>query len=322
MSLDYTKVSNFDLESLAPGKVTRLGLEIMESPLGVITYLPLMVAKGVHPGPVVGFTAAVHGNELNGIRVIHKLFKELDSDVSQLSGIIIGVPIVNIPGYMRNQREFNDGFDLNRIMPGKADGNSSEQFAYKFINTVIAKMDYLIDLHTASFGRVNSLYVRANMEDDEVAKMAYLQDPQIIVNNKGEDNSLRGAASRMGVKSITVEVGDPQKFQRKLIKFSLVGIHNILSSLNMLPLDEEGSEYDPVICGRSYWMYTDRGGMLEVYPDVCESVKKGQKVAQLTNAFGDLLKEYFSPEDGVVVGRSTNPVSQTGGRILHLGVPK
>jgi hypothetical protein len=67
-----------------------------------------------------------------------------------------------------------------------AAGTRSEQFCYYFGERIISKLDYLIDLHTASFGRVNSFYVRANMLDAAIAKMARLVRPQIIVHNKGQ----------------------------------------------------------------------------------------------------------------------------------------
>jgi len=33
------------------------------------------------------------------------------------------------------------------------------------------------------------------------------------------------------------------------------------------------------------------------------------------------LREYVAPHDGIVVGRSVNPVGPSGARILHLGMP-
>ena len=40
----------------------------------------------------------------------------------------------------------------------------------------------------------------------------------------------------------------------------------------------------------------------------------------MKNIFGDVVKEYTAPENGVVIGKSVNPVNQSGGRILHLGI--
>lgn len=313
-------IEKLDLRKAHVGKVTKFNFHIVDNGLGFPVYLPVIVAKGEKPGKVLGFTAAVHGNELNGVKVIHKLMQELESEIHTLRGTIVAVPVVNMFGALSSQRVFNNGYDLNRIMPGKAKGNSSDQYVNRFIKQIVTKFDYLVDLHTASFGRINSLYVRADLEDPISKKMALLQHPQIIVHNKGKDGSLRGAAAKLGIPAITVEVGDPQRFQRKLIRESLVGIHNILSYLQMLPSEEYHPEQSPVICQKSFWLYTDKGGLLETYPNLTDVVSKGDKIASLYDLFGTKLKDYYTSHKGVVVGKSVNPISQTGARIIHLGV--
>jgi hypothetical protein len=72
-------------------------------------------------------------------------------------------------------------------------------------------------LHTADEGRVNSLFVRANMNDPIVSKLAFLQNPQIIVHQDTMDKSLRNQAMKIGIKAISVEVGNPHTFQKRFI---------------------------------------------------------------------------------------------------------
>ncbi|MGB1283579.1 MAG: peptidase M14, partial [Polaribacter sp.] len=70
----------------------------------------------------------------------------------------------------------------------------------------------------------------------------------------------------------------------------------------------------------SYWMYMEEGGFLEVLVDLKQQIKKGDKIAIVKNAFGKVIKEYFAPENGIIIGKSTNPANMNGGRIVHLGV--
>jgi len=311
-------VREFDVEDLPKGEVSRLRVTMVTNALGQLLSLPVIVIKGKKPGPVLGITAAVHGDELNGLQTIHRVLQEIS--VTHLSGTIVAVPVVNLPGFLNNVREFTDGSDLNRVMPGKLHGNIGEIFAHRFTKKITKKLDYLIDLHTASFGRVNSLYVRADLSEKKTAVMAKLQNPQIIVNHVGRDGTLRGAAAVLGIPAITVEIGNPILLQSKLIKSSLVGITNVLSHLKMIQRKEKIYHHKTVICKKSYWMRTDQGGILEVFPQVTDLVKKGELIARVQNIFGDLLREYVAPEDGIVVGKSINPVNQTGSRILHLGI--
>ena len=205
-------------------------------------------------------------------------------------------------------------------MPGRPDGNVSEVYAWRIVHRIIKEFDYLVDLHTASNGRINSYYIRADMDDQKVEKMALLQNAQIIVHNPPSDGTLRGTADEMGIPAITIEAGNPNTFQKGMILDGLTGIHNLLAYLGMTNNAFVEPEEETVLCKKSYWIYTDSGGIMTVHPRVTDFVKKNDCIATLRNIFGDVTREYFAPEDGVVIGQSINPINQTGGRILHLGI--
>lgn len=319
-ALIQKKINEFKIEETPKGEIVHYWLKLTTNALGESIRLPVMVARGHIDGPILGLTAAVHGNELNGISVIQKLFNDLDP--KQMKGTIVGVPVVNLGAFFQGQREFNDGVDLNRIMPGKKNGNTSEVFAYRFINLLVKKFDYLLDLHTASFGRVNSFYIRSDMNNKIPQELAYLQDAEIIVHSEASDGTLRGAAEALGIPAITIEVGNPNRFQKKLIRSGLVGVHNVLSHLKITDDEVEESSKVTITCKKSYWIYTNTGGLLTVYVDLVEKVKKGQHIATIKDIFGNVIEDYFAPEDGVIVGKSVNPVNQTGGRVVHLGIIK
>ncbi|MCA9563814.1 MAG: hypothetical protein KC561_10010, partial [Myxococcales bacterium] len=82
-----------------------------------------------------------------------------------------------------------------------------------------------------------------------------------------------------------------------------------------------GENREPIMCSSSRWLYTDYGGLLKVKPDLLEEVRVGDVIARQTDIFGQQVKEYVSPESGFVIGKSVNPVSPSGARIVHLGTP-
>lgn len=316
---DVHRMKKLDLDVLSAGRVHRVHVELVADGLGEDLLIPILVAKGRREGPCFGITAAVHGNELNGIRVIHDLFEHID--VQALRGTVVGVLVVNLPGLHQHQREFVDGRDLNHRFPGVEDGNIAQVYVHRVIDRIVTQFDRLVDLHTASFGRVNSLYVRADMTHRVAAQMAYLQRPQIIVHNPASDHTLRGAAMELNIPAITIEIGDPQLFQARLVRSTRRGLRAVLTHARMLPKKAVVAGPVPVLCSHSKWMYTDRGGLLDVLPETAAPVVTGERIAILRNAFGDLRREYYAQEDGIVVGKSVNPVGQTGARILHLGTP-
>jgi predicted deacylase len=310
-------IASLSPDLVSRGTIKHFWLHLVNDGLGAPVYIPVIIARGRKDGPVVGLTAAVHGNELNGIPVIQKVFTEID--VNLLCGTVIGVPVVNVPSFFRRKRRFIDGVDLNHIMPGKKNGNVSQVYAYRFMQRVVRQFDYLLDLHTASFGRINSYYIRADLNNEQTKKMALLQNSQIIVNNPPSDGTLRGAAAELGIHAITLEVGNPNLFQKGMIRSSLTGIHNLLVYLGMTEGDIDEAIVAPVICSDSYWLYTSSGGLLSVLPNITDKIKQDQLIGIMRNVFGEVVAEYHAPEDGVVIGKSVSPVNQTGGRILHLG---
>ncbi len=313
-------INEFNLYDIPKGSIKHYWLNIVHDGLGESIRIPLIVARGKKDGPTMGLTAAVHGNELNGIPVIQRLFTEID--IQELRGAVVGVPVVNVPSFLRKKRRFIDGVDLNHIMPGKKDGRVSEIYAYRFINRLVRHFDYLMDLHTASFGRINSYYVRADMNTPATKELALLQNADIIVHNPPSDGTLRGAANELGIPAITLEVGNPSIYQRKLIRSGIEGIHNVLCHLKMIDDEIEAVEKETVICKSSYWIYTDSGGLLNVQAKLLDRLKANENIGHIRDVFGQKIKDYYAPEAGIVVGKSVSPVNQSGGRILHLGIVK
>lgn len=310
---------DLNIDELEAGEVHRIHVHLTDNSLGVPWRLPVIVVKGAKKGPILGLTAALHGDELNGISTIFKLIQEVDPQ--KLTGALVLCPISNIPGYQRNQRYFSDSVDLNRIMPGSPTGATSRLYAHYFTSKVVNRFDYLLDLHTASHGRVNSLYIRADLENEETRTLAYLQNPQIIVQKFDEEGTLRGWASEQGIPAITIEIGNPNAFQHTLIDETLEGIINTMTHLKML----EGEVKDMVsdettVCDNSYWIYSSKGGLVDVLPNLAEMIKKDQTIAIVYDLFGQVREKIRADRDGIVIGKNIRPNCEAGTRILHLGV--
>ncbi len=318
-------VETINLENLPSGQVSKLWLKIIDNGLSQPINVPIIIAKGNQSGPVLGLTAAIHGNELNGIRVIQEVIESID--LSSLKGVILAVPGLNQVAITQDRRRFYDHEDLNRIFPGKEKGTRSQQFVWQFNKKILPHLDFLIDMHTASFGRVNSLYVRGDFANEDIKSMAMLQDADIVLKSKGPSagvstsatRTLRAEATLQGIPTITVEYGNPQVFQKDMIERGVNGVKNVMSWLKM----QDGIQpisTNATICERSYWIYVDRGGILEVPVALKQIVEKDEVIGILRNPFGEIITTYSAPERGIVIGKSTNPINMSGGRIIHLGI--
>jgi len=319
-----TIIKNLEEVTNEPG-IHHYWLELATNTYGYPVLVPLIVMQGKSKGPTLGLTAALHGNELNGIPMIHRLIENID--FQKLKGRIIAIPGINAISILMNERRFIDEEDLNRNFPGKEAGNESQQYVYKIAKNILPAFDFHIDMHTASFGRINTLYVRADFKSDTLKMMAKLQQPDIILNSPSPSSpnastwTIRGEAGFYGIPSITVEYGNPQVYQPELIQRGYLGIRNTLSWLKMY--DEQmisDLKDEAVYCKKSYWIYMKEGGFLEVLVDLNQKIEQGQKIAIVKNGFGQILNEYHAPESGIIIGKSTNPANMSGGRIIHLGI--
>jgi predicted deacylase len=101
--------------------------------------------KGRSPGSRLLITGGVHGDEFEPMAAVRRLMSAIDAE--QLHGDVTLIPVVNEPAFRRGQRTAEDGLDLARVCPGRADGSITEQIAHE-LSRYIRAADLYIDLHT------------------------------------------------------------------------------------------------------------------------------------------------------------------------------
>ncbi len=298
------------------GERADITVPLYEDALGHDVVLPFVLIHGARPGPVVGVSAAVHGDELNGIRIIHELATRLDPKT--MRGSVLCAPVVNVPAFLAGQRRFTDGNDLNHSFPGKKGGRPAEQYAAAFVKTFLPPCDVIVDIHTASQGRVNSYYVRADLLDTGVREIAMLMNADIVLHVRGGDGTLRNAARLRRTPSITVEAGNPLAFQGKMVNRGAEGVLNLLRHMRIID-GEIHVPQPPVICSSSQWLRTESGGILDLKVDLTERIDRNAVVAISRDPFGHERSTYRAPHAGIVIGMARNPVAVPGTRYCHLG---
>lgn len=306
---------DLDLSSFPKGLSTGW-ITIVSNSFGNDINVPIMIFKGKQSGPTLCLTAVLHGDELNGLSVIQKVFKKVTAN--NLRGTLVGIPVANVPGFLRKERLFTDGRDLNHCFPGSNKGAQSQVYAYNFFEKIIKKCDYLIDLHTARVDNLNTFHARADLSNTKIRNIAQLLNAQIILDSTGGEGTLRYQATLNNIPAITCELGNPSKFQGKLISEAILGITNCMIHLGMLQGDYKPTQ-ELVICKGSQRINTTQGGVLTVLPKLGQVVQKGEKIAIVKDIFGTIIEEYFAPRNGIVIGKNNSPVNPEGSRILHLG---
>lgn len=249
----YPVIEYLDLNDVPANTVSRYWISAAEAQGGLPYLLPILVARGsegsLDTGRRLSLSASIHGDELNGIPVVQRVFAALSDVVSSgnFNGTVVGLPTQNPNGNILNQRNFfsssNNGFftNLNRVFPGTsiAEGGSiATSYAYTIWNNVWANtsnVDIAVDFHTLSTGSNGPLWAYADVRLDGVQRLADLAQPDVIKIDPGEPGSIETTWVDYGVPAITLEIGPAKNWNQTLIKRSEEFVWRLLEDLAMLP---------------------------------------------------------------------------------------
>jgi predicted deacylase len=302
---------------VAPGEARELRLEAGELYTADPLYVPMTVVRGERPGPTVALTAAVHGDELNGVAVIRDLLNDGDLTPERIAGTVVAIPVVNVPGFIRQSRLLPDRRDLNRSFPGSDGGSLTARLAHLLYTEVVQPADYLLDLHTAGGERSNHPQVRVDLGHAPSYALAKLFGCPLTIHGRGPAGSLRRAAAEAGVPAITYEAGAPRVFERRHIDDGLTGCRNVLLALGVIP----GEPQEPPVrltVKKTSWLRAQAGGMIDLQVGLGEPVTRGQTISINTNPFGRERSQLVAPWAGVVLGLSRLPLVHPGDAVCHL----
>ena len=302
---------------VSPGTARRLSWSATELFEGVPVSTPVLVVNGKLPGPTLCLTAAVHGDELNGIEMVRRVMHDIDPQ--KLSGAIIGVPIVNVQGFRRGSRYLPDRRDLNRYFPGNSKGSAAARIAHSLFAEVITHCDALVDIHTGSFERANLPQIRADLRDPDVVTLTLGFGSMVVLHNEPMSGTLRHAATQLGIPTVTVEAGGPSQLELGEVKHGVKGIKILLTTLGMVKKTRLWGDPEPVYY-RSSWVRVDNGGILLADVSLGSTVRKGDLLGTITDPMNNARTELRSPYAGRIIGMARNQVVMPGFAAFHVGI--
>ena len=300
-----------------PATSTRLQWKPVSDISDLTVPTPVLVINGANDGPTLCLTAAVHGDELNGIEIIRRVMYNIDPKL--LSGKLIGVPVVNLLGFQRNSRYLPDRRDLNRAFPGEPNGSLAARIAHSLFNEVITKCDRLIDLHTGSMLRTNLPQIRAEMTNPAVAEFVQNFDDMLVIHSESEGGMLRTAANNAGIAAITMEVGESMRIQVDQIKAGTYSINSFLARTGMYSRMFTWGKAQPAYY-KSQWVRVSKGGILFSDAKLGDFVKKGDPLGKVTNPINNKTHSVRSTVNGRIIGMAIDQVVMPGFAAYHIGI--
>jgi predicted deacylase len=275
------------------------------------TQIPVTTISGTHPGPVLALIAGNHGYEYPPILALQELRAHIDT--GELSGTLILVHAANMPSFLGRTVYFSpvDGKNLNRVYPGLADGTVSQRIAYAITREVIAKADYVLDLHCGDGNESLRPYVyqavtgEAKM-DAAIARLALAFGIDHILIDRGRPTDpahslyCSTTAITRGKPAIVVESGLLGQCDAESVARIVYGVRGVMRELKMTASGPPPLE-KPVFLEPSAVVASPATGILYPLVERDQMVTKGTVLARITDFFGVEIALVESPLSGKVL---------------------
>ncbi|MCK5812670.1 MAG: succinylglutamate desuccinylase/aspartoacylase family protein [Cocleimonas sp.] len=308
-----------------PGERRSIDIELPPLYTHTSVTMPVHVINGKKSGPILFVSAAVHGDEINGVEIIRRLINSEKDELDNISGTLIAVPVVNVYGFISQSRYLPDRRDLNRFFPGSEKGTMAARLAHVFIQEIASKCTHGIDLHTAAINRENLPQIRAALNDGsdngaEIQNMACAFHAPVVINSaKLLDGSMRKAVSNLGIPILLYEAGEALRFNEIAIRAGVKGVINVMRRLKMLADGEHCDIYNkPLVANSSSWVRASQSGILRSLLPLGDQVSKGDLLGIVSDPFGGSEEHILAKRSGIVIGKSNLPLVYEGEALFHI----
>lgn len=310
-----------------PGKRCNGYLEIASYLDGTPVKTPVMILNGAKPGPRLWLQGCIHGNEYCGSLAILKTFRELAPE--KMAGALIGFPALNFTAFLEERRFSPFSLfgvpDLNRVFPGRTDGNFSEIMAYHIFKAFTQNADCFIDFHCGH--NPDTSWTLYNDDGSETAKksqeIAKAFGFELIYPSKADvlKSALFTQATEQKIPGIIVEAGGAGELATpEAVATAAEGIKNLMKYLKMI--DEPFTMKREFVIFRDWcWMMASHGGRFVPEVKIRDKVRKAQIIARVFSLFEEELEPVKSPVDGIILTFTRKPFVVAGDSIFQIGVP-
>jgi len=307
--------------AVQPGQRLTIQLPIADFYTNTEVTMPVRVMRGRRAGPTLFVSAAVHGDEINGVEIIRRLLRL--KLLKRLRGNLIAVPVVNVFGFIGHSRYMPDRRDLNRSFPGSDKGSQAGRLAHLFMTEIVSHCDYGIDLHTGSNHRANLPQIRACLNDPSTERLARAFGAPVVLHADLLDGSLRGAVRDLNIPVLVYEGGEPLRFDEMSIRFGVRGIVSVMRTIGMLPALSRVSKraeqtHGPMMAKSTTWVRAPHSGLLRIYTPLGASVEKDELMGKISHPLGRHEVEVRASKAGIVIGQVNLPLVNEGDALFHI----
>lgn len=305
-------------ETILAGESKTIDMEIAKLHNSAKLKIPIIIQRSKIDGPVVLFSAGIHGDEINGTEIVRQIITKKINKPKK--GTIICIPIINMFGFINKSREFPDGRDLNRVFPGSKKGSLASQFAHHILTEIMPIVDYAVDFHAGGASRFNAPQIRLEPNNEALKTLADVFNAPFTLYSKNIAGSFRNACQKSNVKMLLFEGGKSLDINDEIANIGLEGVKRFLEHLDMLNPKHNAtkSKEKSIHIERSTWIRANHSGLLHNSNSIGTFVKKGMVLATITDPFGKFERKVKAPNDGYIINANHSPIVYQGDAIYHI----
>lgn len=305
-------------EQIKPGESKEVNFDVANLHTSTPVNVPVIIERSKKPGPIVLFTAGIHGDEVNGVEIVRQLIAK--SINKPKCGTIICMPVINVFGFINLKREFPDGRDLNRVFPGSPNGSLAGRVAHKLIHDVIPHVDLIIDFHTGGSGRFNAPQLRYSNENKKLNDLAKAFGAPFVLYSKNLSKSFRTTCYKLGKPLLLFEGGKSFHIDDMVTNSGVNGSKRILKHLGMLKTNFKSSspKKDCVFINESKWLRAKYSGMFKASISIGSQVKKDDVLGNITDPYGKFNYFVRAANSGYIINVNESPIVYQGDALFHI----
>lgn len=303
-------------ERIEPGKRRFIDIPVARLPNHVPVTLPVHVIHGRRDGPTLFVSAGIHGDEILGVEIIRRLLSA--KGMGSIHGTLICVPIVNVFGFLTKERYLPDGRDLNRMFPGFKEGSLAAQLAHLFMQEIVVRSNFGIDLHTGARNRANLPQLRIDLDKQKIQGLADVFGAPVILQSQLREGSLRKEAQKKNVDVLVYEAGESLRLDEFSVRVGVKGVLNVMRHIGMRSGGAVTLPRQPVFARSSSWVRAPEGGIFKAHKALGDSVIEGDTLGIIHDPCEGKELPITAGFNGIIIGRLNVAVVNSSDPLFHI----
>lgn len=308
--------------TIEKGSTHSLDLNIAKLHTGTSLSVPVIVQRAQQDGPCLLLTAGIHGDEINGVEIVRQMVA--NGYHQPTAGTLICMPVINVFGFLNQERDFPDGRDLNRMFPGSKRGSLASRFAYYLMHEIVPHIDYCIDYHTGGDKRFNYAQIRIDAQEAHTLDLAKVFGVKFIKDAETRDKSFRKTLAEQGKKVLLFEGGKSLHLDRTVTNCGIDGTLRVMQHLGMRNFEKEllqrrtAEVPQPKLIRSSTWLRAKRSGMFRSNCQLGSFVQKNQMIGSISDPYGKFEIPVKAHVSGYIICVNHAPLVNQGAALFHL----